>query len=270
MAAMKRRRSGVAAAVLAAAAVGGFSVAQDAGGFGGHKQITVDAFDDPTHPGQFLRTGVLEAINKQHAFMDRGLDAPSFSTNGSQDFRHFDDCEFDGSAAYMNRRYDEIRERLSDLDPFYAALNFGRALHPAQDIYAHSNWVEIGFPLTDDPATPHVVEGGGVTQADLIDLSGAQMSLAQRWFAPAGGGLVRRAAPLRSPYGAWDILLGADDWTFPGDWEIEDQEDHYASYGLHPSSSVTLISVSSPSYLLLRHGRGVREVTTPRHPPPRR
>ena len=103
--------------------------------------------------------------------------------------------------------------------PFYAALNFGRALHPAQDFYSHSNWVEIGFPLADDPATNQVE--GGATQADLIDLSGAQRSLAQRWFAPAGGEIVRHAAPLRAPFGVWDILLGADDWAFPAAWEIE-------------------------------------------------
>ena len=71
MTAKQRRRSGVAVAVLAAAAVGAF-VAQDAGAFGWHDSITRDAFDDPTAPGQFLRTGVLERINEQHAFMDRG------------------------------------------------------------------------------------------------------------------------------------------------------------------------------------------------------
>jgi hypothetical protein len=214
-------KSGLGAVVVVlAAAVGAFSVAQNAGAFGGHKSITVDAFDDPTHPGQFLRTGVLEVINEQHAFMDRGATLFPPTSNISDDYRHFDDCDFDGATAYINRRYDQIQDELTDHDPYDAALNFGRALHPAQDFYAHSNWVEIGFPLTDDPATPQLVEGG-VTQADLIDLSGAQMSLAQRWFAPAGGGKVRGAAPLRSPFGAWDILLGADDWVIPGEWEIE-------------------------------------------------
>jgi hypothetical protein len=219
MTAKQRTRGGVAAAILAAA-IGGCSAAQNAGAFGGHESITRDAFDDPRAPGQFLRTGVLEVINEQHAFMDRGSSVSHPHPNISDDYRHFDDCDFDGSVAYINRRYDQIRVGLSHHDPFYAALNFGRALHPAQDFYSHSNWVEIGFPLTDDPATPQLVEGG-VTQADLIDLSGAQASLAQRWFAPAGGGMVRHAAPLRPPFGAWDILLGADDWVIPADWEIE-------------------------------------------------
>jgi hypothetical protein len=213
MTADQLRRSGVAVAVLAATAVGGIA-AQNAGAFSYHDTITRDAFDDPTHPGQFLRTGVLERINEQHEFMDATFRV-------SEDWRHFDDCDFNGATAYINRRYDQIQKGLSRHDTFYAALNFGRALHPAQDVYSHSNWVEIGFPLTDNPATPGTVEGGGVTQADLIDLSGAQASLEQRWFAPAGGGLVRDAAPLRSPFGAWDIRLGADEWTLPGEWEIE-------------------------------------------------
>ena len=220
MSALQRGRSGVAVAVLAAAAVGGF-VAQNAGAFSYHDTITRDAFDDPSAAGQFLRTGVLERINEQHEFMDRGFSVGHPNPNISDDYRHFDDCDFNGATAYINRRYDEIQKGLSRHDTFYAAKNFGRALHPAQDLYSHSNWVEIGFPLTDDPATPQLVEGGGVTQADLIDLSGAQASLAQRWFAPAGGGLVRNDAPLRSPFGTWDIVLGADDWAFPGEWEIE-------------------------------------------------
>lgn len=193
MTANQCRRSAVAVAVLAAAVVGGFA-AQNAGAFGFHDTITRDGFDDPTHAGQFLRAGVLERINEQHEFMDRGASFRHPNPNISDDWRHFDDCDFNGASAYINRRYDELRKRLSDQDSFYAALNFGRALHPAQDFYSHSNWVEIGFPLTDDPTTPHQVEGGGVTQADLIDLSGAQASLGKRWFAPGGGGLVRRAA----------------------------------------------------------------------------
>jgi hypothetical protein len=217
MTAKRRTRSVVAVAVLTAAAaavwIGG---EQNAGAFGGHEQITRDAFA----PGPFLRRGVLEVINDQHAFMDRdSVGIGDSFPNSAEDFRHFDDCEFDATTGYINRRYDEIQDGLSAHLPFYAALNFGRALHPAQDLYAHSNWVEIGFPLADDPETSQVE--GGATQADLIDLSGAQRSLAQRWFAPAGGEIVRRAAPLRAPFGAWDVLLGHDDWVFPGAWEIE-------------------------------------------------
>jgi hypothetical protein len=44
----------------------------------------------------------------------------------------------------------------------------------------------------------------------LVDLSGAQSSLAQRWFALPGGRVVRG-----------DILLGADGWTLPAGWSIK-------------------------------------------------
>ena len=66
----QRKVSDVTVVILTAAvAIVGFSAS--AGAFGGHEQITRDAFADPANPRQFLRRGVLETINEQHAFMDR-------------------------------------------------------------------------------------------------------------------------------------------------------------------------------------------------------
>ncbi len=210
-----RGRTAVVLATVAAGAMVAVAPVQPARGFDpsnvGHRTISRDAVRGPSGRGIFLRETVMDNINDQHRYADAGF--PNPSGRGARDQYHFDDCEFDGGAAYIDFRYRRARESLTSNRPFGAAFHFGNALHPVQDFYSHSNWVEIGFPLRDDPRTTRVVEGG-VTQADLVDLSGAQSSFGTPWGAPDGGGIVRRAAPLRAPYGPWDILLGADDWDF--------------------------------------------------------
>jgi len=157
-----------------------------------HRDITRDGLG-PKLNDSFLRTAVRRDINHQHRWMDAGL-------RGAADERHFDDCEFNGSARFIRAEYAAARAALSAEDPWRATEAFGRILHTVQDFYSHSNWVELGFPVRD----------GEATQSDLVDLSGAQASLAQPWFAPAGGKEVRS-----------DILLGADDWMLPNGWSIK-------------------------------------------------
>jgi len=158
-----------------------------------HREITREGLG-PTPDDSFLRTAVRRSINHQHAWMDEGW--PSF--RGTHDEKHFDDCEFNGAAEFIREAYRVARNGLTAGRPWATTAMFGNVLHVVQDFYSHSNWVELGFPLTkDDPATAAVE----VAQSDLVDLSGAQSSLGQAWFAPAGGGVVRG-----------DILLGGDDW----------------------------------------------------------
>jgi hypothetical protein len=174
---------------------------RDAGAFtvNIHEAITYAGLSPPEQNFSFLREAVFDDVADQHDQIDSGL-------SGARDERHFDDCEFDGAAEYIRDRYTDARAALADARPWDATDNFGNALHPAMDVYAHSNWVEMGFPLGDDPNTA-VVE---VNRSDLLDLSGAQSSLAQRWFTPAGGGVVRSG-----------ILLGNDDWRIPLGWSID-------------------------------------------------
>jgi hypothetical protein len=187
--------AGVVTAFAAAPAgdVGAFSVSI-------HEGITFSGLGPPSRENfSFLRRAVFDDIADQHDQIDSGF-------SGARDERHFDDCEFDGGAKYIRDRYAEARGDLVDADPWDATDAFGNLLHPAQDVYAHSDWIELGFPRTpDNPATPAV----DVARSDLVDLSGAQSSLAQPWRAPAGGGIVRSG-----------ILLGADDWNIPLGWSI--------------------------------------------------
>jgi hypothetical protein len=198
--------TGAKAAVVVLAGMVAATVAapgRDAGAFSvnTHEGITFAALGPPSGESlSFLHRAVFDDIADQHEQIDSGF-------SGARDERHFDDCEFDGAAKYIRDRYADAREELGDADPWEATDAFGYLLHPAQDFYAHSNWIELGFPVTpDNPATP----AADVARSDLVDLSGAQSSLAQPWDAPAGGGIVRSG-----------ILLGADDWSIPLGWSID-------------------------------------------------
>jgi hypothetical protein len=177
---------------------------------------SVQAFEGDIHPeitreglgstpnDSFLRTAVRRNINHQHAWMDDKFP----SGRGGDDEKHFDDCEFNGAAEFIRDQYRVAQNGLTAGRPWVTTVMFGNILHTVQDFYSHSNWVELGFPLTkDNPATVAVE----VSQSDLVDLSGAQSNLAQHWFAPSGGAMVRG-----------DILLGGDDWaSIPTGWSIQ-------------------------------------------------
>ena len=89
--------------------------------------------------------------------------------------------------------------RLERDDPFDATDEFGIVLHAVEDFYAHSNWVELGFP-----------RDARARMTDLVDLSGAQQGLNRQWDAPGLAGIVRG-----------DILLGHDDGFFPPGYTID-------------------------------------------------
>lgn len=155
-----------------------------------HKSINSDALN-------FLRPAVLDDIADEHDKIDSGISA-------GLDERHFDDCEFDGAAEFLRDRYEDARSRLTTGNVWSATDEFGQALHPAQDLYSHSNWVELGYPLTpDNPATT----GVEVRRSDLIPLNNAN-----RWSAPRS----LNGNPVRG-----DILLGGDDWAIPAKWSID-------------------------------------------------
>ncbi|MEU7864211.1 hypothetical protein [Nonomuraea sp. NPDC049141] len=171
-----------------------------------HLEITREGLGSSINDS-FLRTAVRRDINHRHKWMDAGFS----SYRVADDEKHFDDCEFDGAAKFIRDRYRSAG--LALIGRTWAAPSmFGDIMHTVQDFYSHSNWVELGFPAAHDDQAAGVVEIHGikVAQSDLVDLSGAQRSLAQRWFAPSGGQVVRG-----------DILLGGDDWAgIPEGWRI--------------------------------------------------
>ena len=98
-----------------------------------HEEITQDALG-------FMRTDVLEDIDGEHAQADSG---ETFENKV-----HFDGCMFKEGSELINSLYhdtiDELDPGNPNADPWQAADDFGYLTHPAQDFYAHSNWVEMG------------------------------------------------------------------------------------------------------------------------------
>jgi hypothetical protein len=86
----------------------------------------------------FLKEDVLDTISLQHAVEElvQGLNSAA----------HFDNCNFRQSAARINDLYASAI-RAADPNHFDSdevAEDFGKLLHPVQDFYSHSNWVDDG------------------------------------------------------------------------------------------------------------------------------
>ncbi|MDR6559813.1 hypothetical protein J2809_004196 [Arthrobacter pascens] len=192
---MYKKALAVLTATAVSALVGSTVTAAPAQAFSDHKDITSKGLS-------FLHWPVVDDINDEHAWMDSG--APWFPV--AHDEKHFDDCEFDGSATYIRDHYDGARAAMIRRNLFNVGDHFGALLHTSQDFYSHSNWVELGFPKTsDNPAT----SGIETSQSDLSDITGAQRTALSSWPVLQNGQTVRG-----------NILLANDDWIPPLDQRV--------------------------------------------------
>lgn len=96
-----------------------------------HQEITADGLS-------FLKTDVVNDIAENVA-------APDSSTDLLNNNFHFDNCNFQGTTEKINELYDTLVADLNPASPSLsdAAAKFGLIMHPIQDFYAHSNWVEL-------------------------------------------------------------------------------------------------------------------------------
>ena len=110
--------------------------------FGGneHETIIRDALP-------FLKSEILEQIVKGNHDEDDGIPDEAVGAN------HFDGCQFKESVDNINEKYGTLLE-MSKLSfpPSKSAWLFGELLHPVQDFYSHSNWVEL--------EKDHIIENG--------------------------------------------------------------------------------------------------------------
>jgi hypothetical protein len=102
----------------------------------------INAFHAPLHGDitdeslGFLQSDVLDKISRTNVDVDETDD----ETNKGSEF-HFYSCDFQGTTENINTLYDQLVTNIKDID---APETFGMLLHPVQDFYTHSNWVELG------------------------------------------------------------------------------------------------------------------------------
>src|SRR5919112_1915429 len=84
---------------------------------------------------RFLKPDILHKINSG----DEGAD--KIGEFGHREY-HSTGCDFQGTTENINRLYDQVVSSIDDKDAM--PKTFGLLLHPVQDFYAHSNWVELG------------------------------------------------------------------------------------------------------------------------------
>jgi hypothetical protein len=103
--------------------------------------IPVSAFWPQVHSDinnkslNFLKPDILTKINSG----DRSAD--TIGEFGRREY-HFAGCDFQGTTENINSLYDQVVSSIDDKDTM--AKTFGLLLHPIQDFYAHSNWIELG------------------------------------------------------------------------------------------------------------------------------
>jgi hypothetical protein len=174
-------------------------VAAIAGGLVAGPSDRAQAFTTRNHKGAtsvlatFLRSGVYAEIEEGHKWADSG-------ERNNEPSIHADDCAFGETATQINSFHARAVGKLTPgdfLDPWLASDEFGRSLHPIQDFYSHSNWVELGFPV-----------GQTARAGDLVDFSTrlAGTDGLGPWAAPGPLGLVR--GPDRARRGS--AILSAD------------------------------------------------------------
>ena len=98
----------------------------------------INAFHTPLHGDitdeslGFLQSDVLDKISSANVDVDE--------THNEREF-HFKSCDFQGTTENINSLYDQLVANIQNKD---GPETFGKLLHPVQDFYAHSNWVELG------------------------------------------------------------------------------------------------------------------------------
>jgi len=181
----------------------------------GHKRIT--GYMKP-----ILRDGVWGAIWTGNYAQDNPLG--DLRKDGQ---RHFEVCRFrdqprslddtsdiaPGSIEYIRSTYRNAIAYLdpADPDPMVAADRFGKLLHPVQDFYSHTNWINLlGITeLSPTPASPEHLFERTLGEWPLIDLLG-----------PVRDGIILGQVPLEGLPAGWSVTWPMDSETpvfLPGD-----------------------------------------------------
>jgi Mg-chelatase subunit ChlD len=172
-----------------------YAFSNDLSGEPNHENITREALS-------FLTPTILNDIDGEHYQADTAYAA--FSEY------HFDGCEFRGSSEKINELYTDLILSLNPNSPDLenAPDAFGLLLHPVQDFYAHSNWIELGMPgIVDDGNNFwHELQPWELRKGVVI-IQGEQIPEGIKLS--RNGAVVRAtiASPLPQPHGVFPALL---------------------------------------------------------------
>jgi hypothetical protein len=108
-----------------------------------HLEITTRALGDQFSPSALDE--VIQANLGQDHILRGQIGHPEF---------HFDANAFDESKAYMEKNRACILPALQGGDGSSARSAFGRLIHAAQDLYAHSNYVDLWLKRSGDGSWP--------------------------------------------------------------------------------------------------------------------
>jgi hypothetical protein len=172
----------------------------------GHKRIT--GYVKP-----ILRDGVWGAIWTGNYAQDNPLG--DLRKDGQ---RHFEVCRFrdeprsladpsdiaPGSIEYIRSTYRNAIAYLdpADPDPMVAADRFGKLLHPVQDFYSHTNWINLLGITEPNPASPEHLFERTLGEWPLIDLLG-----------PVRDGIILGQVPLEGLPAGWSVTWPMDSET---------------------------------------------------------
>lgn len=166
-----------------------------------HEMITAAALP-------FLRKDVLAEISIQHAVQE----LVQFFNSAA----HFDNCNFHQAASRINDLYAKA-VRAADPNHFNGAAvatYFGELLHPVQDFYSHSNWVDLGQTTLIDAGDDRPWD-----PLDAYSIHDGAMILQGRNPEPFGPGSLERdgfVVTVHTPAGDYrGVLTGT--WGFAND-----------------------------------------------------
>jgi hypothetical protein len=132
-----------------------------------HQQITREALEDK------FSSDALETI------INANLKQDGIRYQVAHSYFHFDNNAFYKSYAYIKKQRTLVFSNLEKSRPIDARENFGRLLHAVQDLYAHSNYVDLLLENFDPDGLP---EPGSIEPCDQQILASPNLSSGRLYY----------------------------------------------------------------------------------------
>ncbi|NLT53913.1 MAG: hypothetical protein GXX79_04970 [Actinomycetales bacterium] len=171
----------VAGSVIAAPPAAAFGVSV-------HEGVLTEAWS-------FVPSGVMADIKDEHLQADTASSLDSAV--------HFDGCDFSGGTARIRSEYSSAVAELnpSSPDPWQATDDLGFLSHPVMDLYAHSNWVELGSTGIIDTGLGswRTLPAWTTVSGDVVAVQGESIPTGWRATLPSGSKVPALTRPDGTP-----------------------------------------------------------------------